>query len=87
LHSLLLLTGRNKIIHKLDENGRRIFEANRDIEEGEECCISYFDLTEFSDTQARQEEMKRSWNFMCNCQRCTDEGDYEMPHFLKEMDF
>lgn len=63
-----------------------MFEANREIKQGEECCISYFDLVEFMDTTARRAEIKKSWSFDCGCTRCVEEGEYELPHFLKEFD-
>ena len=74
-------------MHKLDEFGRRVFQANRDIQPGEECCISYFDLVEFMDANVRKAEIARSWSFVCDCVRCSLEGEFELPHFLKAMDF
>lgn len=72
--------------HRVDAHGNRIFEADRDIQAEEECCISYFDLYEFQETEARRSEIQKSWSFICGCQRCTDEGEFDLPHFLKEMD-
>ncbi|KFA72030.1 hypothetical protein S40288_02258 [Stachybotrys chartarum IBT 40288] len=75
------------ITHELDQFSRRIFKAGRDIAAGEECCIAYFDLVEFVDTEARRTEVSRSWAFACGCQRCIEEGGFDLPHYLKEMNF
>ena len=76
-----------QVTHRLGVSGRRIFEASRDINPGEECCISYFDLVEFTDTKNRQVEILKSWSFVCRCQRCVEEGEFEIPHFLKGLEF
>ncbi|KAH8647641.1 hypothetical protein BX600DRAFT_442999 [Xylariales sp. PMI_506] len=75
------------VTHRLDDLGHRIFQANRDIQPGEECCITYFDLVEYMDATSRRDEVSKSWSFRCQCQRCMDEGEFELPHFLKEMAF
>ncbi|KAE8155147.1 hypothetical protein BDV25DRAFT_135192 [Aspergillus avenaceus] len=61
------------IIHKSDNQGRMVFVASRDIAAGEECCISYFDLTQFVDLQTRRDHLQRSFRFVCKCDRCTSE--------------
>ncbi|KAJ5111535.1 hypothetical protein N7532_002070 [Penicillium argentinense] len=58
------------IIHKPDELGRMVFRASRDILAGEECCISYFDLTRFTDLESRREHLRKSFKFVCQCERC-----------------
>ena len=50
-----------------------IFTASRDIRRGEECCISYFDLTQFADVASRREHLRKSFRFMCQCERCVSE--------------
>ncbi|PLB46512.1 putative set and mynd domain-containing protein [Aspergillus steynii IBT 23096] len=61
------------IIHKPDNNGRMVFVSSRDIQAGEECCISYFDLTEFVELSARREHLQKSFRFLCKCERCLGE--------------
>lgn len=63
-----------------------VFTASRDILPGEECCIAYFDLTRLTDLSARREHLRRSFGFLCRCERCCAEetgeegtGWMEMP--------
>ncbi|RAH43188.1 general amino acid permease [Aspergillus brunneoviolaceus CBS 621.78] len=49
--------------HKPDQHGRMIFTAAKDIAAGEECCISYFDLTQFTDLQTRRERLQTLFRF------------------------
>ena len=62
-----------KISHKPDEQGRVVFTASREILPGEECCISYFDLTRFTDLTSRREHLRKSFRFICRCERCLSE--------------
>ncbi|THC88281.1 hypothetical protein EYZ11_012270 [Aspergillus tanneri] len=64
---------RPNIIHKPDRIGRMVFVASRDIKVGEECCISYFDLTQYVDLRTRREYLQRSFRFLCKCDRCLEE--------------
>ncbi|KAH7313655.1 hypothetical protein B0I35DRAFT_276542 [Stachybotrys elegans] len=75
------------ITHEVDANGRRMFKAGRDIEAGEECCITYFDLFEYPDVTSRKEAIKNSWSFFCSCERCNEEGSTEFPDFLQDLEF
>ncbi|RAH66747.1 general amino acid permease [Aspergillus aculeatinus CBS 121060] len=59
--------------HKPDQHGRMIFTAAKDIAAGEECCISYFDLTQFTDLQTRRERLQTLFRFVCRCSRCESE--------------
>lgn len=61
------------IIHKPDDQGRMVFIASKDIAPGEECCISYFDLTRFVDLKIRREHLQASFRFLCKCERCISE--------------
>ncbi|CAG8231621.1 unnamed protein product [Penicillium salamii] len=65
------------IIHKADEKGRMVFTASRDIFPGEECCISYFDLTQYNDLKSRRDHLRKSFLFVCQCQRCVSEEPVE----------
>ncbi|KAJ5612941.1 hypothetical protein N7510_006135, partial [Penicillium lagena] len=61
------------IIHKPDDEGRMVFTTSRDILPGEECCISYFDLTQYTDISSRREHLRKSFRFVCRCDRCSSE--------------
>ncbi|OJJ38064.1 hypothetical protein ASPWEDRAFT_167997 [Aspergillus wentii DTO 134E9] len=61
------------ITHKPDEQGRMVFTASKDIAAGEECCISYFDLSKCVDVSMRQKNLKELFSFGCQCQRCVAE--------------
>jgi SET domain-containing protein len=65
------------MIHKPDEDGRMIFTASRDILAGQECCISYFDLTKFTNLASRREHLRKSFKFTCQCDRCISEEPAE----------
>ncbi|KAL4781296.1 hypothetical protein BJX76DRAFT_360076 [Aspergillus varians] len=61
------------IIHKPGKHGRMIFSASRDIAAGEECCISYFDMTQYTELQERREHLQSLFRFKCGCSRCSAE--------------
>ncbi|KAL3434829.1 hypothetical protein BDV09DRAFT_169072 [Aspergillus tetrazonus] len=61
------------IIHKPDKNGRMVFTAGRDIAAGEECCISYFDMTQYVSLQDRRRHLQGLFRFKCGCPRCLEE--------------
>ncbi|OOF98432.1 hypothetical protein ASPCADRAFT_164992 [Aspergillus carbonarius ITEM 5010] len=61
------------IMHKPDHQGRMVFTASRDIAAGEECCISYFDLTKRVDLKSRRDHLQGLFRFVCGCDRCTAE--------------
>lgn len=44
--------------------------AIRDIQQGESVSISYIPLA--SDTPARRDQLQIDYNFLCQCQRCTE---------------
>ena len=60
-------------MHKPDHQGRMVFTASRDIAAGEECCISYFDLTKRVDLKSRRDHLQGLFRFVCGCDRCTAE--------------
>lgn len=62
-----------QVIHKPDDEGRMVFTASRDILPDEECCISYFDLTQYTDLTSRREHLRTSFRFLCLCKRCVAE--------------
>ncbi|KAJ5157154.1 uncharacterized protein N7482_008254 [Penicillium canariense] len=61
------------LIHKPDQDGHMVFTASRDILPGQECCISYFDLTKYTDLTSRREHLRKSFRFICQCERCISE--------------
>ncbi|KAH8178368.1 SET domain-containing protein [Sarocladium implicatum] len=73
------------ITHQVDDFGRRTFRAGRDIDVGEECCISYFDLAEYPVYGARKQAIFESWSFACDCKRCDE--DLAMADDFMAMDF
>ncbi|KAJ5902649.1 hypothetical protein N7495_003177 [Penicillium taxi] len=66
------------IIHKPDDQGRMVLTAARDILLGEECCITYFDLTVHIDLCSRREHLRKSFRFKCQCERCISEDSVDM---------
>jgi trans-aconitate 2-methyltransferase len=50
-----------------------VFTAGRDIAAGEECCISYFDMTQYVSLSERRAHLSRLFRFKCGCPRCTEE--------------
>ncbi|KAL4887756.1 hypothetical protein BDV59DRAFT_189980 [Aspergillus ambiguus] len=61
------------VTHKPDDHGRMVFIASRDILDGEECCISYFDLVQRVDVKDRRDHLQTSFRFTCHCPRCVAE--------------
>ncbi|KAL2786725.1 hypothetical protein BJX66DRAFT_26681 [Aspergillus keveii] len=61
------------IIHKPDKTARMVFTAGRDIAAGEECCISYFDMTQYVSLSERRAHLSGLFRFKCGCPRCTEE--------------
>ncbi|OGM42348.1 set and mynd domain containing protein [Aspergillus bombycis] len=61
------------IMHKPDNQSRMVFVASKDIATGEECCISYFDLSKKVELQDRREHLQGSFRFVCKCNRCVSE--------------
>ncbi|CBF87094.1 hypothetical protein AN2557.2 [Aspergillus nidulans FGSC A4] len=59
--------------HGPDEQSRMVLTATRDIAAGEECCISYFDLTVHVDLNARRKRTRELFTFSCTCERCLRE--------------
>jgi hypothetical protein len=56
-----------------------VFTASRDIVPGEECCISYFDLTQYTALASRREHLRQSFKFVCQCERCLSEEPADEP--------
>lgn len=50
-----------------------VFTAGRDIAPGEECCISYFDMTQYTTLRDRRERLQSLFRFKCGCSRCSVE--------------
>ncbi|KAL4998518.1 hypothetical protein BDV10DRAFT_70485 [Aspergillus recurvatus] len=61
------------IIHKPDKQGRMVFTAGRDIAAGGECCISYFDMTQYVSLRERRGHLQGLFRFKCGCPRCLEE--------------
>ncbi|KAL4912255.1 hypothetical protein BDW62DRAFT_26314 [Aspergillus aurantiobrunneus] len=67
------------IIHKPDKHGRMVFTASRDIGAGEECCIVYFDMTQYIELQDRRGHLQGLFRFKCGCPRCEAEAEEAVP--------
>lgn len=65
--------------------GRMVFTASRDILPGEECCISYFDLTRLVDLDSRRQHLRKSFKFLCQCEKCASEELETENDFLDAM--
>lgn len=48
-----------------------VFTAGRDIAPGEECCISYFDMTQYTTLSDRRGRLQSLFRFKCGCSRCS----------------
>lgn len=66
-----VVNGATQITHKPDSHGRMVFTTVRELVAGEECCYTYFDLSEHVDLKARRAETVRDYCFSCTCERCT----------------
>ncbi|KAF6760515.1 hypothetical protein DFP72DRAFT_805061 [Ephemerocybe angulata] len=56
------------------QHGRSLhFTTTRDIEEGEELCINYIDVSKGNGVVKRNEEVSKGWFFVCGCARCERE--------------
>ncbi|CAG9859514.1 unnamed protein product [Phyllotreta striolata] len=59
-------------------NHRVSLTATRDIEEGEEICISYLDECFLERSRhSRRKELMRNYLFVCRCSKCESEADQE----------
>ncbi|KAK0199729.1 hypothetical protein DFS33DRAFT_1267930 [Desarmillaria ectypa] len=58
-------------VRKQREGRSMQFYATRDIEAGEELCISYIDVND--PVEKRREELASEWYFTCLCRRCENE--------------
>lgn len=67
-----------QIIHKPDKHSGMVFTAGRDIAPGEECCISYFDMTQYTTLRDRRERLQSLFRFKCGCSRCSVEEAEEV---------
>ncbi|CAK4033827.1 lysine methyltransferase SET6 [Lecanosticta acicola] len=55
-----------------------VFEAARDLAEGEECCITYLGGEERElDAVERRRRLREVWGFECACGRCRRESESE----------
>ncbi|TVY67838.1 Histone-lysine N-methyltransferase ASHR2 [Fusarium oxysporum f. sp. cubense] len=61
------------VTHKPDGQARMVYTAARDISKGEECMITYFDLTTHKDLTSRQNHTQEQFQFKCTCERCLKE--------------
>ncbi|KAF4454446.1 hypothetical protein F53441_3073 [Fusarium austroafricanum] len=61
------------VAHKPDGQARMVYTAARDISKGEECMITYFDLTTHKDLSSRQTHTQEQFQFKCTCERCLKE--------------
>ena len=59
------------------------FTAARDISKGDECMITYFDLTVHKSHGSRQHVVQEQFRFRCTCDRCLEE---EAEENLESMD-
>ncbi|KAJ3539849.1 hypothetical protein NM688_g6308 [Phlebia brevispora] len=58
-----------------DRDGRRMrFITTRDVDAGDELCISYGHVEDMT-WQQRQQELKEGWFFECRCSRCEAEKE------------
>ncbi|KAJ0816568.1 putative [histone H3]-lysine(4) N-trimethyltransferase chromatin remodeling SET family [Helianthus annuus] len=78
------------INHSCNPNAKRfhigdhvIVHASRDIKEGEEITLGYFDV--FSPLKTRK-EMAKNWGFDCHCKRCKFEVDISSKHEMGEIE-
>ncbi|KAD2804111.1 hypothetical protein E3N88_37488 [Mikania micrantha] len=76
--------------HSCNPNAKRfhigdhvIVHASRDIKEGEEITLGYFDV--FSPLKTRK-EMAKNWGFDCHCKRCKFETDISLKHEMGEIE-
>lgn len=54
---------------------RWVFTAHRDIDVGEECCITYLGGEEKDmDVEERRARLREHWGFVCMCVRCCEES-------------
>lgn len=72
-----------QVTHQPDSRSRMVYKAARDIAKGEECTITYFDLTVHKDLDTRQGLTEELFRFKCTCERCVDE---EVERNLEGMD-
>ncbi|XP_076941726.1 methyltransferase FGSG_00040-like [Bidens hawaiensis] len=78
------------INHSCNPNAKRfhigdhvIVHASRDIKEGEEITLGYFDV--FAPLKTRK-EMGKNWGFDCQCKRCKFETDISLRHEMGEVE-
>lgn len=60
-----------------------VYTTARDIAKGEECMITYFDLTVHENVASRQKHVQEQFQFKCTCERCLSE---EAEENLESMD-
>lgn len=53
------------------------FTTSREVEMGEELCISYLGGGELAAREERRGRLRDGWGFECGCAKCVEEGDEE----------
>lgn len=53
-----------------------VMTTTRDIATGEECFISYIDLSVHASLEARQKRIMHYFTFSCLCDRCLQEQSW-----------
>ena len=76
-----------QVSHKPDSQGRMVFTAARDIAKGDECMITYFDLTVHKSLSSRQDVVREQFRFRCTCDRCLEEEAAENLEGMDTMPF
>lgn len=68
----------NAEVRFLHNSSRLSLVATKDIEVGEEICINYLDhCARFKSREKRQHFLKENYLFVCRCQRCLSDCDFE----------
>ncbi|XP_056646158.1 histone-lysine N-trimethyltransferase SMYD5 [Diorhabda sublineata] len=66
----------NAVVKFMNNNHRLSLVALKDIEEGEEICISYLDDCVLTKSRhSRCKELMNNYLFVCRCDRCNNESD------------
>jgi len=56
-----------------DKDGNLVFRTTSEVSEGTELCSTYIDL--YKPSQIRKELLQKRYNFLCDCERCTNPLD------------
>ncbi|CAE7488370.1 set5 [Symbiodinium sp. CCMP2592] len=63
----------------------QVVQAMRDIQSGEEICVSYFNGY-FTTSDGRQKQTMMSWGFQCRCEACQPAGLQEVRALVQSLD-